>query len=477
VTRVGCRRSEQRLLQAQQVILAHDPSQTLVVDLPTFAPQQRADPTVTVVTVGQSQALDNVAQRRLLPQSRCCSPTSNASSSSTGYASEGPAAHEMSSSSPPSENVKAEARWARRQGRLLQVYVEKCEPPLFFGERQGIDLHDWSGAAAAPPFPSLLKTIREALLTGPSGRPVGGAAALRPELLDVSSPTTEHRIEPSNLLSPGTVLNGLFLVRRLIAANRLGSVYEGANVTTDERVAIKVFSPTLASSAAMREAFLKEMRVLTRLNHPAIVQYRLAAREPTNGALYTVCDFYDGIMLDALVGHMTIAEDAVRALARRLAEGLRHAHEIGAINRQLAPDNILLPAGLLDRSRIIDFGVSDAFDPPWVPGNAALQPYAAPEQCRNPRGEIGPWTDVYSLGLVMLTLATGVAPAPDLTSAEEAGCRAATPDLSRAPPRLRSLLSRMLEFDPAKRLRSMDEVLVVLDQKPRRSRSRTVHTA
>ena len=57
-----------------------------------------------------------------------------------------------SPSSVASENVKAEARRARTQGRLLQVFVEACEPPLFFGERQGVDLKHWSGAASAPRF-------------------------------------------------------------------------------------------------------------------------------------------------------------------------------------------------------------------------------------------------------------------------------------------------------------------------------------
>lgn len=42
-----------------------------------------------------------------------------------------------------SDNVKEEARWAKDQGKLLQVFVRPCQPPLFFGERQGIDLTDW----------------------------------------------------------------------------------------------------------------------------------------------------------------------------------------------------------------------------------------------------------------------------------------------------------------------------------------------
>ena len=64
-----------------------------------------------------------------------------------------------------SENVKAEARWARAQGRLLQVFVEACEPPLFFGERQGVDLKHWSGAPTDATFRLVLTAIRSGLAT------------------------------------------------------------------------------------------------------------------------------------------------------------------------------------------------------------------------------------------------------------------------------------------------------------------------
>src|SRR5580692_1333099 len=62
-----------------------------------------------------------------------------------------------------SDNVKAEARWARGQGRLLQVFVEGCEPPLFFGERQGVDLQHWSGEASDGAFHRVLTAVREGL--------------------------------------------------------------------------------------------------------------------------------------------------------------------------------------------------------------------------------------------------------------------------------------------------------------------------
>jgi class 3 adenylate cyclase/tetratricopeptide (TPR) repeat protein len=59
-----------------------------------------------------------------------------------------------------SDNVRSEARWAREQGRLVQVFVEPCNPPLFFGERQGVELSNWSGDGADPRFARLVSHIQ-----------------------------------------------------------------------------------------------------------------------------------------------------------------------------------------------------------------------------------------------------------------------------------------------------------------------------
>jgi len=78
-----------------------------------------------------------------------------------------------------SENVKAEARRARNQGKLIQIFVEQCEPPLFFGERQGVDLSNWSGHAGDNRYQTVLTAVR-AILAGkrpPDG--VGYAARKR----------------------------------------------------------------------------------------------------------------------------------------------------------------------------------------------------------------------------------------------------------------------------------------------------------
>lgn len=60
-----------------------------------------------------------------------------------------------------SENVRAEARVAREDGRLVQVFVERCTPPLFFGERQGVDLSGWRGNPEDERIRDILKTVAQ----------------------------------------------------------------------------------------------------------------------------------------------------------------------------------------------------------------------------------------------------------------------------------------------------------------------------
>ena len=76
-----------------------------------------------------------------------------------------------------SENVKEEARWARRQGRLIQVFVAPCAPPLFFGERQGVDLSGWKGDPADHRFKAVLAAA-QAVVAGRA--PPQGVGYARP---------------------------------------------------------------------------------------------------------------------------------------------------------------------------------------------------------------------------------------------------------------------------------------------------------
>ncbi|HLY81298.1 MAG TPA: serine/threonine-protein kinase [Caulobacteraceae bacterium] len=272
-------------------------------------------------------------------------------------------------------------------------------------------------------------------------------------------------------VSVGDVLNGIYEVKRLIGRGGMGEVYEGVNINSDERVAIKVMLPSLAADAKVQAMFRKEARTLTRLAHPAVVQYRVLAHEPLLNVLYIVTEFVDGVELTAILGQIHPDSTELRRLIRRLADGLRAAHELGAVHRDMSPDNILLPDRRLDRARIIDFGIAKDLDPSKATivgdGFAGKLAYVAPEQFGDFGREIGPWTDIYSLGLVILAVATGRDVDMGSTLVEAVDKRRQGVDLTPIPEDLRPIMERMLAADPAKRARSMDEVLAMLDAQDR----------
>jgi predicted Ser/Thr protein kinase len=268
-------------------------------------------------------------------------------------------------------------------------------------------------------------------------------------------------------IGPGAILNGIYVVRRFIGRGGMGEVFEGANLQTDERVAIKVMLPHMAADPNFQNIFIGEARTLTKLSHPALMQYRLLAQEPTLGVIYMVMEFIDGPSLSDAMHLLKGDEAQIRVLLRRLAEGLRSAHDVGVYHRDISPDNVILLQDRIDRAKIIDFGIAkdltrsggtivgDAF--------AGKLGYAAPEQFGDFDREIGPWTDIYSLGLVIWATAAGHEIDMGATIVDALNKRRIVHDFSDAPAGLRPVLEGMLKADPRERFRSMDAVLAALE--------------
>ena len=133
----------------------------------------------------------------------------------------------------------------------------------------------------------------------------------------------------------------------------------------------------------------------------------------------------------------------------------------------MSPDNVLLENDDIHQAKIIDFGIAKdlAAGSATIVGDgfAGKLNYVAPEQLGDFGREIGPWTDVYSLGLVMLAVAQGKNVDMSGSLVDAIDKRRRGPDLTAVPASLRPLLEAMLRPDPKERLRSMDEVLATLD--------------
>ncbi len=264
----------------------------------------------------------------------------------------------------------------------------------------------------------------------------------------------------------GDCLNHIFEVKRFLARGGMGEVFEGINVNTDERVAIKVMLPQFAADEKIVAMFRKEARTLTKLQHEAIVSYRVLAQEPQLGVLYIVTEYIEGVQLADAMNEKKMSAEDLKGLLRRLASGLGAAHRLGAIHRDMSPDNVLLPNGDIHQAKIIDFGIAKDLESSSATivgdGFAGKLNYVAPEQLGDYGREVGAWTDVYSLALVIIAVANGKALNMSGSLVDAIDKRRKGPDLSSAPAELRGVLEAMLRPDPKDRLRSMEDVIAMV---------------
>ena len=128
-----------------------------------------------------------------------------------------------------------------------------------------------------------------------------------------------------------------FVVERRVAAGGMGIVYRAREAGLDRLVAIKVLRPELATAVA-RERFLREARLLARLQHSNIVPVHRA--DERDGLSYYVMDFIEGQTLADRLAAGPLPVDKVLRLARDLVEALAAAHAAGIIHRDVKPHNI-----------------------------------------------------------------------------------------------------------------------------------------
>lgn len=274
------------------------------------------------------------------------------------------------------------------------------------------------------------------------------------------------------IIPAGTQLNGIYEIDEPIAAGGMGEIYKGHAIQTGDLVAIKLIRSDLAAAEAAFALFRKEAAALHNLYHEAIVRYYVFTVDPVLERPYLAMEFVDGQSLSTLLRGGPLAFEAVNRLMRRIAAGLQAAHEQGIIHRDVSPDNIIIPAGEMARAKIIDFGIARSTrldDEGTIIGSgfAGKYNYVSPEQLGLFGGEVTPKSDIYSLGLV---LAEALRHGPiDMggNHFEVIEKRRVVPDIGQIDPRLRPLIERMLQPNPADRPGSMAEVAAWTIDAPR----------
>jgi eukaryotic-like serine/threonine-protein kinase len=224
---------------------------------------------------------------------------------------------------------------------------------------------------------------------------------------------------------------GHYVVIRQLGEGGMGFVYLAERADPNQRVAIKVLGDAWVSPTR-RNRFMQEQQALARLNHPSIARFLEADTLP-DGTPYFVMEYVEGEHLTAhCTAHQLGLAERLRLFCR-CCEAVAHAHQHLTIHRDLKPSNIMVTAD--GTVKLLDFGIAKQIESLELPAEQTVAylprtpKYAAPEQMRG--GQVGVFTDVYSLGVVLYELLTERLPFEHTADPDEEDAEA---DARREPP-------------------------------------------
>lgn len=293
----------------------------------------------------------------------------------------------------------------------------------------------------------------------------GGPLAAASAAVDAARPAYENERVDRPLYASGQVISGtVYRVVRHLASGGMGSVFDVEDTSVGKRYVLKTLHPQLVSRQDLAKRMEAEARTLAKLQHPNIVDVVTAGITKDDLRVpYYVMERLNGQNLRVRLektGALDLA--AAYRIAIDVLDALEHAHENQVIHRDVKPENIFLHRNVAGATvtKLLDFGIMRLLDrkASHTQGKfIGTLRYASPEQIMGE--ELGPPTDIYSLGIVLYEMVCGRGPFDDVGDAYAIGAAHAQrppPPLSRfvqVPPDLERLVMASLAKAPAERPR------------------------
>jgi hypothetical protein len=266
-------------------------------------------------------------------------------------------------------------------------------------------------------------------------------------------------MEPLSADDPRQI--SVYRLQSRLGAGGMGRVYL-ASSPGGRAVAVKVVHPELARDPEFMRRFRREVEAAESVS--GVYTAPVVGAGPDDSPPWLATAYVPGPSLAELVTRSgPLPEAAVWRLAGGLVEALQAIHARGLVHRDLKPGNILIAA---DGPRVIDFGISRALHGLAMTGTQTTMgtpAYMSPEQAEGK--DIGPASDIFSLGSVLAFASTGSAPYDGGSSVSIIYriVQGGGPDLSRVPVGLRGLVSACLIKDAAQRP-PLDALLSMISQ-------------
>jgi serine/threonine-protein kinase len=275
---------------------------------------------------------------------------------------------------------------------------------------------------------------------------------------------------------------GPYEIIAAIGKGGMGEVFRARDTRLNRDVAIKTLPALFGSDPDRAVRFTREAHTLAALNHPNIAQVH--GLEEDHGLRALVMELVAGDDLSDVIARGPVPAVEAVAIARQIAAALEAAHEQGIIHRDLKPANVKVrPDGTV---KVLDFGLAKALAPEAAASSpdAMLSPtltqrgtqlgtiigtaaYMAPEQAKGKA--VDRRADIWAFGVVLYEMLTGARAFDGEDMSEVLATILKTePDWQslppETPPSIRRLLRRCLEKDPRKRLSSIGDARLELEE-------------
>ncbi|HSS75262.1 MAG TPA: protein kinase, partial [Thermoanaerobaculia bacterium] len=276
----------------------------------------------------------------------------------------------------------------------------------------------------------------------------------------------------------GTTLKHYEILAEL-GSGAMGTVYLARDLKLDRRVALKLLPPDLVADDLRRRRFDRESRSLAALNHPNVVTVHSV--EEADGQPFIVMEWVQGRTLLEIITPRGLSLDRTLELAIPMIDGVAQAHAAGIVHRDLKPSNVMVrDDGVV---KVLDFGISKgeaetvADGQPFRPDLTAegrvlgTLPYMSPQQVLGL--PLDPRSDVFSLGVILFEMLTGVRPFHGEGQATLAAAILQQPApalerLAAVPAEVDQVVRRCLEKEPSRRYGSAQELRDALVEIQRR---------
>ncbi|ODV61664.1 serine/threonine/tyrosine protein kinase RAD53, partial [Ascoidea rubescens DSM 1968] len=204
----------------------------------------------------------------------------------------------------------------------------------------------------------------------------------------------------------------------IVGEGAFATVKKAIEKKTGTIYAVKIISKRKIEGTNV--AVARELKVLSELHHPGIV--RLKAFYEDENFYYLVMEYVSGgDLMDFVVAHGAIGEEAARQITKQILEAIKYVHDLGISHRDLKPDNILIAQDNPTIVKITDFGLAKISDGTFLKTFCGTLAYVAPEiikdrvnmkqrQSRSQRTAYSCLVDMWSLGCLLYVILTGHLP-------------------------------------------------------------------